>query len=186
MKKSVITILAIIITALSAQAQDKSNKEKLTSDINIFLNVNDSVKAQIGMMHADYYRIKDALVKEDDKSAGNNAKEFRKTLERVNVEKMDAAQQSFFIPVKEKLDKDAEHIQGSSDIEHMRERFVSFSENMWAVVKSFNAGSGKPIYWVHCPMYKKGANWMSSEAPVKNPYYGKKMLTCGKITETIK
>jgi hypothetical protein len=28
--------------------------------------------------------------------------------------------------------------------------------------------------------------WLSSEAVIKNPYYGKAMLTCGKVTETIK
>ena len=26
----------------------------------------------------------------------------------------------------------------------------------------------------------KGANWLSKENAVKNPYYGSKMLTCGK------
>jgi hypothetical protein len=28
--------------------------------------------------------------------------------------------------------------------------------------------------------------WLSSEAAIKNPYYGKMMLTCGSVTETIK
>ena len=28
--------------------------------------------------------------------------------------------------------------------------------------------------------------WLSEEQAIKNPYYGSSMLTCGKITETIK
>jgi hypothetical protein len=34
--------------------------------------------------------------------------------------------------------------------------------------------------------YGKGANWLSKENAVKNPYYGSQMLTCGKVVETIK
>ena len=32
----------------------------------------------------------------------------------------------------------------------------------------------------------KGADWLSKENVVKNPYYGSMMLGCGKVTETIK
>jgi len=32
----------------------------------------------------------------------------------------------------------------------------------------------------------KGANWLSTENGVKNPYYGSQMLNCGKTIETIK
>ena len=41
---------------------------------------------------------------------------------------------------------------------------------------------------MHCPMANngKGADWLSKENEVKNPYYGSMMLGCGKVTETIK
>jgi len=32
----------------------------------------------------------------------------------------------------------------------------------------------------------KKAYWLSSEAAIKNPYFGNAMLACGKITETLK
>jgi hypothetical protein len=31
----------------------------------------------------------------------------------------------------------------------------------------------------------KGANWLSLENKVKNPYYGSRMLSCGKVVETL-
>lgn len=45
-----------------------------------------------------------------------------------------------------------------------------------------------PTYYQFCPMANggKGANWLSKENEVKNPYYGSEMLTCGKVVETIK
>jgi hypothetical protein len=32
----------------------------------------------------------------------------------------------------------------------------------------------------------KKASWLSSEAAIKNPYFGSAMLTCGKVTATLK
>jgi hypothetical protein len=42
----------------------------------------------------------------------------------------------------------------------------------------------EPIYQQYCPMKK--SNWLSSEKPIKNPYYGSSMLTCGQVVATIK
>ena len=44
------------------------------------------------------------------------------------------------------------------------------------------------VYYQHCPMADdgKGANWLSKESAIKNPYYGSQMLSCGKTVETIK
>jgi hypothetical protein len=44
--------------------------------------------------------------------------------------------------------------------------------------------SVQPVYQDYCPMKK--AYWLSSEAAIKNPYYGSQMLSCGKINDTIK
>jgi hypothetical protein len=43
-----------------------------------------------------------------------------------------------------------------------------------------------PVYYDHCPMYKGGADWLSQEKPIKNPFYGSMMLSCGSVQETIK
>ena len=48
--------------------------------------------------------------------------------------------------------------------------------------------NNKPVYYQNCPMYNdgKGANWLSLENKISNPYLGKSMPTCGKTLETIK
>jgi hypothetical protein len=40
------------------------------------------------------------------------------------------------------------------------------------------------LYIQFCPMKK--AEWISNDKNIKNPYYGKSMLTCGKTTDSIK
>ena len=43
------------------------------------------------------------------------------------------------------------------------------------------------IYIQHCPMANndKGADWISLEKEILNPFFGKTMLKCGFITDTI-
>src|SRR6187401_1746729 len=114
MKKSIITMLAIIIAAFTAQAQeekehkphDKVKKENEPADIKTFDNINDSLKANIGNLLADYYKIKDALVATNKEAASQSAEAFRKTLESIDIKMMDSEQNKFFISQKEKLDYD--------------------------------------------------------------------------------
>ena len=56
-------------------------------------------------------------------------------------------------------------------------------KNIFALVKGLKANEN-PVYQQYCPMAK--AYWLSDNATVKNPYYGKSMLTCGKVSETLK
>ena len=57
---------------------------------------------------------------------------------------------------------------------------------MYALIKVSKIS--EPVYYNNCPMFNdgKGANWLSKESAVKNPYYGSQMMTCGKTVETIK
>ena len=84
------------------------------------------------------------------------------------------------------LKEDAEHINNTKDIAHQRDHFMSLSTNMYALIKV--AKPTETVYYQFCPMADNGngANWLSKENVVKNPYYGSKMLTCGSVQETIK
>ncbi|HCN85107.1 MAG TPA: hypothetical protein DIT07_16040 [Sphingobacteriaceae bacterium] len=70
----------------------------------------------------------------------------------------------------------------SKDIKHQREHFAAFSNNMIALAKVSKLSS-QPIYQLYCPMKK--SSWLSSEKTIKNLYYGKAMLTCGSILQTL-
>ncbi|PKP34687.1 MAG: hypothetical protein CVT98_10650 [Bacteroidetes bacterium HGW-Bacteroidetes-15] len=59
--------------------------------------------------------------------------------------------------------------------------------NMIELTNTFNP-LGETIYVQHCPMAdnNKGADWLSSEKEIKNPYFGSSMLKCGEVTKEIK
>lgn len=122
-----------------------------------------------------YYGIKDALVAGDSKLAAVKAGDFIKALNSTDPQLIDAAQ-------KKALTEDARQIT-ANELKSQRDHFAGLSANMITLVKTSKL-SAEPIYELYCPMKK--SSWLSNEKAVKNPYYGSAMLTCGKVTETIK
>ncbi len=137
-------------------------------------------------VYAAYFTLKDALVKTDGKTAAAAAKTLYNNMVGVKMEALQTAQHTVWMKYLKKLSSDAEKIKGSTDIESQREHFASLSLNMYEVMKTIKPET--EVYYDHCPMYKdgKGANWLSKEKAIKNPYYGSQMMTCGKLTETLK
>jgi hypothetical protein len=76
-------------------------------------------------------------------------------------------------------------IGASTDIESQRTLFSELTSVVEPMIKD-QLAKGK-VYKQFCPMAfnNDGAYWFSAEAKIRNPYFGDKMLTCGKITETI-
>lgn len=130
-----------------------------------------------------YLGIKNALAADNSKTANDEAKKFTAALKEVPVDQMDTKQKAEWTKYAEKLRFDGEHIGESTAIAHQREHFGSLSGNMYTVLKVFPANDVL-LYKQYCPMEKK--SWLSESAAIKNPYYGKKMLTCGVTKETLK
>jgi Cu(I)/Ag(I) efflux system membrane fusion protein len=79
-----------------------------------------------------------------------------------------------------------QHIEHFGDIKALRDNFISISNAMITIAETFNP-IPYPIYVQHCPMAdsNKGADWLSTEKNIMNPYFGASMLTCGEVTNTI-
>jgi copper chaperone CopZ len=140
---------------------------------------------QLQAVFDNYFAVKDALVKTDGTAASEKAASLLSALNAVKMDKLKTDEHMAWMKVQEQLKEDAEHISGTKDIEHQREHFISLSKNMIVLIKA--AKPSGTVYLQHCPMANegKGADWLSKESGVKNPYYGSKMLTCGKTIETI-
>ena len=102
------------------------------------------------------------------------------------MENLTTEEHTVWMKVNNDLAFDAGHIQESKDAEHQRSHFSTLSKNIYSLIKVSKQTT--TTYYAHCPMYNngKGANWLSSEKEIKNPYYGSQMLTCGSVEETIK
>lgn len=165
------------------EVHSKHNHEETTTEnpTEITQEVN-----QLKPIFDNYFALKDALVKTDGNLASSIAKDLHLNISAVKMEKLTPEEHTVWMKVMKDLTFDAGHIEETNDAGLQRNRFTSLSENIYALIKVSKQES--PVYYQNCPMYNdgKGANWLSKESNVKNPYYGSAMLSCGKTIETIK
>ncbi len=141
---------------------------------------------QLKAVFDNYFAVKDALVKTDGNTSSTKAKALLTSINAVKMEKLSSEEHTVWMKVIKDLTSDAEHIADTKEASHQRDHFITLSKNMYALIKVSKTET--PTYYQFCPMANdgKGANWLSKENVVKNPYYGNQMLTCGKVVETIK
>jgi len=129
-----------------------------------------------------YYDLKDALVNSDAVTTSVKANEFIKASNNVDIKTIPANKLDAFTSLQKKLVADAEQMAATKDISKLRDYFAAFSLNFYSLAKVIKL-SDDPVYWQYCPMKK--TSWLSSNKAIKNPYYGKAMLTCGNVKETL-
>lgn len=134
-------------------------------------------------MLESYYQLKDALVSSDAKTAAAQATLFIKRTKGIEVKSLPAPTAKVFSKVSASMVEQATAIMLSQDVEKQRKYFSALSDDMYDLVQSGGV-STSVVYRLYCPMKKQ--HWLSKESAVKNPYYGQKMLTCGKVVEEIK
>ncbi|MDT0674979.1 DUF3347 domain-containing protein [Autumnicola musiva] len=124
-----------------------------------------------GRIYEAYTGVKDALV-------ADNAVEAQKSAQKIlNEIKKDTE--------RAELANAANKIMATEDINVQREAFSSLASAMEPVLKGALA-SGE-IYKQYCPMAFEGEGgyWYSSTKQIRNPYFGDKMLNCGRTEETL-
>jgi hypothetical protein len=118
-----------------------------------------------------YLGVKTALVNSNTKEAKENAEMLLESLKVINAEQslLDATQQ----------------LVEAVDINKQREAFTEMTKGM-EVVLSVAVSSGE-IYKQFCPMAfeGKGGYWFSTSKEIRNPYFGDKMLKCGRVEDVI-
>ncbi len=174
--KSISKIVVAVVLLLSVGVSNAKNKNVTTTQENNPLQ---------SVFNA-YFEVKDALVKTDSNIASVKATALLTAINDVKMDKLDKDAHTVWMKVVSSLKEDAEHIAATKDVKQQRENFITLSKNIYDVIKVSKLAA--PTYYQFCPMANggKGANWLSKESAVKNPYFGNRMLTCGKIVETIK
>ncbi len=134
-----------------------------------------------------YIKVKNALTIDNGDSVRIAAKALFNSIDKVPMEKLTGEQHKVWMQYTAKLSYNAEHIKGTSELEHQREHFMALSTDMYKTMKALNINTAD-IYYQYCPMANdgKGAYWVSEKSKIANPYMGKMMPTCGSTKDTIK
>lgn len=118
-----------------------------------------------------YLQVEAALVNTDVKSTAEATKHLNKTLQ-------DAEATNEAIAA-------AQAIDDATTIEEQRTQFVIVTAQIEQMVEGALASG--TIYKQYCPMAfnNTGAYWLSNSDQVLNPYFGDKMLKCGRVDAKI-
>lgn len=164
--------LSAFMTACSGNKNDNQNgmMENMSEEDGMgdMMNEGDNaMQSDMSPMMTSYMEIKDALVSDNPENASKAAKEM------MEMSEMGDMQSSL------------KGIADSKDLKEQRKSFSELSKQMYNMDKSGNMG--KTMYWNHCPMAMggDGANWLSMNEKISNPYMGQKMPGCGSVQETL-
>lgn len=162
MKKMKI-ILTLAIAALTFSGTTVLNADNF---------VEASTNASNEQLLQKYLEIKDAHVASNANDAKKHANELAKMLD-------DAEDNAA-------LKSAAKKIAGTDKLDEQRKHFEALSEAIYKLAKDEDAFEST-LYQQYCPMAfnNKGAFWLSDKEEIRNPYFGDKMLKCGKVKETL-
>ena len=164
--------LAISILLFAACQANQNTNEKNTLANTKEEAVEEKVSNNTSDILNAYIKLKDALVA----SNGGQAKQVAvDMLEVIDAIKMPRIQQN------------TKGIAATDDLSMQRNYFDSLSLNVYEMAKAAETEIPN-MYWQFCPMAfdNKGAYWLSFQEEIKNPYFGDKMLKCGRVEEEIK
>jgi protein SCO1/2 len=72
-------------------------------------------------------------------------------------------------------------LEQAADLRTARAGFASLSDALISYVKESNASLGDEVRVAYCPMLQK--YWLQKGTAIRNPYYGTRMLECGRISD---
>jgi Protein of unknown function (DUF3347) len=160
---------------------EHSDQATSTENREVSMNTGE-IGGNLGPVLTDYFSLKNFLVEDDPKGAGDASEKLVNSLKAFDASELDEAQKKEVNDIIESAIENSEHITKSSgEIFHQREHLVSLSID----IKDFISivGTDQKLYEDFCPMANnnEGALWISESKEIHNPYMGSKMPKCGKI-----
>lgn len=154
-------MLSLCLMACSKGKSEQSTKEVVSKPL---------ASQQTSIIDA-YMTLKDALVQTDAAAAKSAAADLSNVLGNENTDN--------------ELINAANVIASSDDVAAQRTQFKIVTDGLIASLKANGIEDG--VYLQFCPMTfdNTGANWLSMSDQIRNPYFGDKMLKCGKVIEEL-
>lgn len=133
-----------------------------------------------------YIGLKNSLVEDEAEQAKSRAQEALKQLEEVDMTLLtDQDAHMEWMKLLKTMEDHLGQIGSTADIGKQRTAFKPLSDGVVKAVTAFGV-AGHTFFLQHCPMANdnKGADWLSLQEEILNPYYGDAMLSCGSVENT--
>jgi membrane fusion protein, copper/silver efflux system len=175
------------VFAIDGAAQLSGNYSMMNRAIDNTVAVPDKFTEQLSDFVNQYFKLKNSLVKSDFQLTQSNAKQLESVFNTIDMKLLDEETHSVWMEQYPKLKKDIGQLQTAKNIEKQRELFSTLSNQIIETVETFGLKI-ESVYVAFCPMAldDNGGYWLSEIEEINNPYFGDKMLRCGKVKKTIK
>jgi Cu(I)/Ag(I) efflux system membrane fusion protein len=133
-----------------------------------------------------YFQLKDALVASNLQEARKHGSQLAKLLHADMDQQFSGEAADFWKQHRQAAEKHLQSLLKAADLEGARAAFKPLSEHLIALANAFGPFE-QTFYIQHCPMADKdaGADWLSLQKEIRNPYFGEQMLKCGTVKQTI-
>ena len=158
---------------MSVKGDDQSKKAMLSN----------SDKKKFGNLVDDYLSLKNKLVNDNLAGAKDARGILSRSLAELDLNGLDEKAADHWKELNSQIEKSVNSMEKAETLDDMRKHFQGLSNALIHAVKMFGTG-GEKLFIQHCPMAddNNGADWLSSEDEVLNPYFGESMLKCGEVT----
>jgi Cu(I)/Ag(I) efflux system membrane fusion protein len=169
--------------AKSSNKEAESSKNTISKNLGISQRTKDALKP----IFTEYLKLTDALTSDNLEVAKSEGAKLLKTVEGVNMSLFTGESHKVWMDLSTDLKSSLQHIKHFKTLGEFRKSFNKISESIITMEIAFKPNN-ETLYVLHCPMANnnKGGDWISASKEVKNPYYGKEMLTCGEVLKEIK
>jgi Cu(I)/Ag(I) efflux system membrane fusion protein len=142
-----------------------------------------------GVLNA-YYRLKDAFVASDTVKVNEAGAALKQLIDGIQLDELKQKDSAAYESISGRpgdVTAEIAGMLGEKELEKKRESFEMISNAFYDLIRTIRP-DGVTAYYQYCPMAfnDKGAYWLSNADSIRNPYFGKKMLTCGEVKEEMK
>lgn len=192
MKRPILVLLVLLLAAagvyfgfFNEKKQDSGPKDQ---PLAIGENTSGFNQSFSNLLNA-YFELKDALVASDTVKANQFARVLKQAADSLRVEEIQDSAGIIKATAKDyagTISGWSLGLIGEDGLEAKRKEFKMISEALWTLTRTVKY-NGEKLYYQYCPMAfnDQGANWVSKEYAIRNPYFGDKMLTCGSVSDSL-
>ena len=150
------------------------------------ITISSKAKDELNPLFNEYFKLKNALVDDNLDKAVSASKDMGVLLSKVNMGVFTGEAHNVWMKHSSVLEKELRKAGNTNEIGKMRVLFKNISDQMVMLIKTFG-GIDQPVFVDYCPMANndQGAEWLSKEKEIKNPYFGASMLKCGEVKQEI-
>ena len=173
--------------SMASATEHASGSEDAAAATGPLFEVDKLFQEQLVRVLQNYLKVKDAFVASDAALVKAEAGNLRNVIKAVDAKMLTGPALNDWSNYSNNLEMSLSEITGTDDIEAQRTAFSTLSDNLYKSIKAYGLGT-MTAYYEFCPMAfnDQGGYWLSDNKEIRNPYFGDKMLTCGRVTEELK